>query len=29
MPVLVTVYPDRLRRVDGARDLPQAGGASA
>ena len=26
MPVLVTVYPDRLRRVDGARDLPQAEG---
>jgi paraquat-inducible protein B len=22
MPVLVTVYPDRLRRVDGARDMP-------
>ncbi|AMM26373.1 PqiB family protein [Variovorax sp. PAMC 28711] len=24
MPVLVTVYPDRMRRLDGARDLPQS-----
>ncbi|MDB5826510.1 MAG: mammalian cell entry protein [Variovorax sp.] len=23
MPVLVTVYPDRLRRADGARDVPE------
>jgi len=26
MPVLVTVYPDRLRRPDGNRDLPDAQG---